>query len=71
MDSSVNDIPTSDKKIKNDLDGPNLLDEFEEIVDDECTDTLIQNILEPKNIVDDDDSIAIAPGENFRPLGLF
>jgi hypothetical protein len=71
MDSSVNDIPTSDKKIKNDLDGPNLLDEFEEIVDDEGTDTLIQNILEPKNIVDDDDSIAIAPGENFRPLGLF
>jgi hypothetical protein len=71
MDFLVNDIPNLDKKIENDLDESNLLDGFEEIVDDESTDTLVQNILEPKNIVDDDDSIAIVPGENFQPLGLF
>ena len=65
MDFLVNDIPNLDNKIENALDESNLLDGFEEIVDDESTNTLVQNILEPKNIVDDDDSIAIAPGENF------
>jgi hypothetical protein len=34
--------------------------------------TLMENILKPKHIIDDNqDSITIAPREGFRPLGIF
>jgi hypothetical protein len=71
MDSSMNEVPTSNNKNEHISEGLISSDGFEEIHDDQGTDTLIQNILEPEQIFDDDDSIAIAPGENFRPLGLF
>jgi hypothetical protein len=70
MDSLINDDNILNKKNETTLNEPISFDGFEEVKDIEGTDTLIQNILEPENIIDDD-SIAIALGENFRPLGLF
>jgi hypothetical protein len=64
MDSLINDDNILNKKDETTLNEPISFDGFEEVKDIEGTDTLIQNILEPENIIDDD-SIAIAPGENF------
>jgi hypothetical protein len=64
MDSLINDDNILNKKDETTLNEPVSFDGFEEVKDIEGTDTLIQNILEPENIIDDD-SIAIAPGENF------
>jgi hypothetical protein len=48
------------------------LDTFKEICDEDCIDTLMQNILNVEQVVDDNDkSITIAPREGFQPLGLF
>ncbi len=48
------------------------LDTFEEVIKESYNDKLIQNILELKQIVDNNyKSLTIAPSEGFRPLGLF
>ncbi len=48
------------------------LNTFEEICDEDCIDTLVQNILNVEQVVDDNDkSIIIAPREGFQPFGLF
>jgi hypothetical protein len=45
---------------------------FEEIIDEDHVDILIQNILIVEHVVDDNDKyVTIALGEGFRPLGLF
>lgn len=45
---------------------------FKEILDEICNDTLVQNILNPKPIVDDNiKSITIVLGEGFWPLNFF
>jgi hypothetical protein len=46
------------------------LDTF--ICHEDCIDTLMQNILNVEQVVDDNDkSITIALGKGFQPLGLF
>jgi hypothetical protein len=64
MDSLINDDNILNKKDETTLNEPISFDGFEEVKDIEGTDTLIQNILEPENIIDDD-SIDIAPSEIF------
>jgi hypothetical protein len=45
---------------------------FEEIVEENYGDTMVQNILFPKQIIDNKSkSITIVLGESFRFLGLF
>jgi hypothetical protein len=45
---------------------------FEEIIEESCGKTLVQNILNPKQIIDDDLRIlTVASREGFWPLGLF
>ncbi len=45
---------------------------FEEIIDEDHVDILIQNILIVEHVVDDNDKyVTIALGEGFQPLGLF
>ncbi len=48
------------------------VDKFEEIIDEDHVDILIQNILIVEHVVDDNDkSVTIALGKGFWPLGLF
>ncbi len=50
----------------------NNLDMFEENVEKNCGDTMVQNILDTKQIIDDKfKSITITLGESSRPYGLF
>ncbi len=45
---------------------------FEKIIEENCGKTLVQNILNPKQIIDDDLRIlTVASREGFWPLGLF
>jgi hypothetical protein len=45
---------------------------FEEIVEENYGDTMVQNILDLEQIIDDKSkSITIVPRESFRLLGLF
>ncbi len=45
---------------------------FEEIVDEDYTNTLVQNILSLEHVIDNNDkSITITPIEGFQPLQLF
>ncbi len=50
----------------------NNLDTFKKICDENCTYTLMQNILNVEQVIDDNDkSIRITLEEAFQPLGLF
>jgi hypothetical protein len=43
-----------------------------EKVDEDCRDTLMQNILNPKHVINDNDkSIIIVPRKGSQPLRLF
>jgi len=45
---------------------------FEEVVDEDCTYTLVQNILSLEHVIDDNDkSPTIIPGKKSQLLGLF
>jgi hypothetical protein len=45
---------------------------FEEVVNENCTNTLVENILNLEHVIDDNDkSLTIAPGEGFQLFGLF
>jgi 5-formaminoimidazole-4-carboxamide-1-beta-D-ribofuranosyl 5'-monophosphate synthetase len=48
------------------------VDKFEEIIDENHVDILIQNILITEHVIDDNDKfVTIAPRKGFQPLGLF
>jgi hypothetical protein len=48
------------------------LDMFEKVVDEDCTYTLMQNILSLEHVIDDNDKLlTITPIEGSQPLGLF
>jgi hypothetical protein len=45
---------------------------FEEVVDEDCTNTLMQNILSHEHFIDNNEkSLAIVPREGYQPFGLF
>ncbi len=45
---------------------------FEEVVDEDCTDTLVQNILSLEHVIDGNDkSPTIVPRKKIQLLGLF
>ncbi len=46
--------------------------ELEKKIDEDCTNTLVQNILNLEHVIDNNDkSIIIVLEEGFQPLGLF
>jgi hypothetical protein len=50
----------------------NNFETFEEIMEKNNIDTLVENILNSENIINDNqDSITIVLGKGFQPLGLF
>ncbi len=45
---------------------------FEEVMDEKCIDTLVQNILSREHVIDNNDKLLImALGEGIQPFGLF
>jgi len=50
---------------------PHNVDKVEEIIEENCGETLVQNILHFKQIIDDDSkTLTIALAKGFQPLGL-
>ncbi len=59
------------KKIDENFEIKNL-NTFEEVVDEDWTNTLVQNILNLEHVINNNDkSITIIPREGFQPFGLF
>jgi len=46
-------------------------DKFEEIIEKLATNILVQNILSPNQIMNDENINIVAPGQDYKPLGLF
>jgi hypothetical protein len=67
----VNENELQKLELEQDFDIDNL-NTFEEIIEDNFRDTLVQNILGPQQIVDNNSkSLILALGKGFQPFGIF